>query len=283
MKHSNHFYSIISVTLVLILFGLVSIGFFQAQNLATHFKEQVNIVVELKAETSEKDIKKVQEKIENSPVVKEGSISFISKEAGAKMLTEEFGEELLSLQMSNPLHDIVTFNLKARYISTEYFEKIRAQVVEYPPVQDVYYQEGLVGGFMDNINTIGYVILGLAIMLLLIALALIYNTIRLTIHSNRKLIKNMQLIGAAPSFVSRPFFLKSFRNGLVSSLMAMTVLGMLILLVMGHLPVELIAESSTLFIGLSGGLLILGVVMNLFSTYLTVNKYLRTNLEDLHS
>ena len=283
MKQSNHFYSIMSVTLVLILFGLVSIGFFQAKNLNTHFKEQVNIVVELKAETSTSDFEKVRAKLEKSPVVKKGSIDFISKEEGAKMLTDDFGEELLSLQMANPLHDIVTFNLKSRYISTEYFEDIRSQVLKYPPVQDVYYQEGLVGGFMENINKVGYVLLGLAIVLLLIALALIYNTIRLSIHSNRKLIKNMQLIGASPSFVSRPFFVRSFRNGLMSSLMAMIVLGLLLLLVMGQLPVELISESSTLFIGLSVGLLILGVVMNLFSTYLTVNKYLRTNLEDLHS
>ncbi len=283
MKHSNHFYSIISVTLVLILFGLVGIGFFQAKNLSTHFKEQVNIVVELKSDIHEADLEKVKQKIENSPVVKEGSITFISKEEGAKMLTDEFGEELLSLQMSNPLHDIVTFNLKARYISTEYFEKIRLQVLDYPPVQDVYYQEGLVGGIMENINKVGYVILGLAIVLLLIALALIYNTIRLSIHSNRKLIKNMQLIGASPAFVSKPFFKKSFLNGLISSLMAMTVLGLLLLLILGQLPVELLAESGTLFIGLSVGLLILSVIMNLFSTFLTVNKYLRTNLEDLHS
>ena len=283
MKHSNHFYSIMSVTLVLILLGIVSIGFFQARNLTAHFKEQVNIVVELKAETTEADIEKVIAKIENSAVVKDGSITFISKAEGAKMLTADFGEELLSLQMSNPLHDIVTFNLKARYISTEYFEKIRLQVIEYPPVQDVYYQEGLVGGFMENLNAAVYAMLGLTGVLLLIALALIYNTIRLSIHSNWKLIKNMQLIGASPSFVSRPFFLRSFRNGLLSSLIAMTILGLLILLFMGQLPVELIAESGSLFIGLSGGLLILGVVMNLFSTYLTVNKYLRTNLEDLHS
>ncbi len=268
---------------MLILFGLVAIGFFQANNLSKHFKEQVNIVVELKAETSADDLEKVRQKIEKSPVVKTGSITFISKEEGAKMLTDDFGEELLSLQMSNPLHDIVTFNLKARYISTEYFEKIRLQVLDYPPVQDVYYQEGLVGGVMENINKIGYSILGLAIALLLIALALIYNTIRLSIHSNRMLIKNMQLIGAAPSFVSRPFFMRSFRNGIMSSLIAMTVLGLLLLLVMGQLPLELITESSSLFIGLSVGLLILGVVMNLFSTFLTVNKYLRTNLEDLHS
>lgn len=283
MKSSNHLYSIISVTLVLILLGLVAIGFYQAQSLTTHFKEQVNIVVELKNQTTESDLEKVKEKIENSPVVKAGSINFISKEVGAKMLTDEFGEELLSLQMSNPLHDIVTFNLKARYISTEYFEEIRKQVLNYPPVQDVYYQEALVGGFMENMNSIAYVVLSLAIVLLLIALALIYNTIRLSIHSNRKIIKNMQLIGASPAFVSKPFFLRSFRNGIISSLIAMIVIGLLILLVMGYLPIELMAESGILFIGLSVGLLILGVVMNLFSTYLTVNKYLRTNLEDLHS
>lgn len=283
MKHANHFYSIIIVTLVLILFGMISMGFFQANSLTKHLKEQVNIVVELKSNITAEEIDKVQEKIAGSKVVKSGSISFLSKEKGVAMLQEEFGADLMSLEMTNPLHDIVTFNLKARYISTEYFEEIRNQIIAYPPVQDVYYQESLVTGFMSNFRNIGLVILGSAILLLLVALALIYNTIRLSIHSNRMLIKNMQLIGAAPSFVSKPFFLRSFRNGVISSIIALIILSGIGMFIGGHLPVELMAESMLMFSVLCGGLLILGVGMNLFSTFLTVNKYLRTNLDEIHS
>jgi len=122
----------------------------------------------------------------------------------------------------------------------------------------------------------------IAIILFLIALALIDNTIKLVMYSNRFLIKSMQMVGATRWFISKPFVIRSILNGLISSLIAIILLASL-----GFYANSIIEELSSLikiedYILLFTIVLLLGVAISVWSTYRSVTKYLKLKLDELY-
>ena len=109
----------------------------QGQKIVKQFKEKVNLLVEFKPETSPAQIGLVIKKLESSDFVKEGSISFTSKDQAAEILREDFGEDFIKLGFNNPLYDVVTFNTKSEYMSSDSLAKIRTGFLERSNVNPV--------------------------------------------------------------------------------------------------------------------------------------------------
>ena len=206
----------------------------------------------------------------------------VSKEDGARMMQDEFGDAFLKLDMANPLYDVLTFNVKADYVNSVGMEEIKKRLEGFEHVNDVFYQESIADAIADNLKNISYWILGSGFFFLFVAIALILNTIRLALYSNRFLIKNMELVGASWGFISKPFLIRSFWHGLLCGILAIGVLSALIYWVFYsqtnlkeqlHIPGVLILFGSLLFIG---------IFLNVFSTYFVVNKYLKMRVDDLY-
>ncbi len=281
-KNANFFYSIVGVALVLFLLGLFGLVIIQGQKIVKQFKEKVNLLVEFKPETTASQIGLVIKKLEASDFVKEGSISFTSKDQAAEILKEDFGEDFIKLGFNNPLYDVVTFNTKSEYMFSDSLSKIRSDLMNVPVISDVFYQEGLIDNIESNVKKIGYISLIIGILFIFVAITLIHNTIKLALYSNRFLIKNMELIGASWGFISKPYLIRSVKNGFWSALIAIVLLtGLMIFIQMDYstfddfqYPVEL----SVLF----GSLILLGILISSLSTFYVVNKYLKMRLDDLY-
>ena len=278
----NYLYSIISVALVLFLIGFFGLIIIQAQNLITVFKERVNLLVELVPGTAGLDIVAVQEGIEKSRFVKEGTMEFVSKEEAARIMQEDFGEDFLKLDLPNPFYDVITFNVKADYMQPDSLKAIRAVLTSNTHVNDVFYQESLVDDIAENITRIGYIALGMGLFFILIAAALIHNTIRLALYSNRFLIKNMELVGASWKFISRPYLWRAVLHGLLSGLLAIISLFGLMYWAQSKLPELSMMNSWMEYGALFGGLIVLGILITTLSTYYVVNKYLKMRIDDLY-
>ncbi|MCP3933253.1 MAG: hypothetical protein GY705_29635, partial [Bacteroidetes bacterium] len=169
----NYVYSIISVTLVLFLLGFFGLVLIQAQNLITSLKERVNVLVELKENTSKAEIDSLQYILKTSSFTKEGTLQFISKEEAAKILREDFGKDFLTLDLPNPLYDVFSFNVIAAYMQADSLDQMRQMIKNLDFIGDVYYQENLVNEIAANIKKIGYISLGIGIFFLFVAFALI--------------------------------------------------------------------------------------------------------------
>lgn len=281
-KRPNYLYVVISVALVLFLLGFFGAIVLQTQNLVDYFKEQVNIMIELENTTSEEARAKVQEELFAANYLKDSSIVYITKEEGAELLKEEFGADFLSLDMPNPLYDILTFNVKAAYLNKDSLAQIRVDLKRYPFVNDVFYQESLISELAQNIERLGYLALIISIFFILIAILLIHNTIRLALYANRFLIKNMQLVGASWSFISRPYLIRSIWYGALSALIA--IAGLVLFYSLLRRDIYQIStfgndwKNLILFLGL----ILIGVAITSLSTYYVVNKYLRMREDDLY-
>ena len=280
----NYLYAIISVALVLFLLGFFGLIILQAQNLVTTFKERVNVMIEFKPGTQGADLASFQELLKKSDFTKAGSVEFVSKEEAVRIMQEDedFGEDFLKLDLPNPFYDVVTFNVNAGYMNTDSLSAIQTALRSYNFVSDVYYQENLVDEIAGNIRKIGFIALGVGLFFILVAAALIHNTIRLALYSNRFLIKNMELVGASWKFISRPYLWRAVLHGLLSGLLAILALTGLLYWSLTGLP-ELNMLSDPLPLGLLfGGLVLLGIVITTASTYYVVSKYLKMRVDDLY-
>lgn len=278
----NYVYTIISVTLVLLLLGIFGLLVVQGQQLVKSLKEKVEIIVELKEDSTSDDIENLKSKLSKSTYYKNETMRYISKEEGAKMMMEDFGDDFLKLDMANPLYDIVLFNMSAEYVEADSMKAIQSELREVVYVNDVFYQESVTDAIAGNLKNISWFVLGAGLFFILVAVALILNTIRLALYSNRFLIKNMELVGASWSFISRPFLKRSFWHGLIASILAIIGLTGLIYFVYRDVPnlEEVLDQTGILLV--FGAVLILGVLIMLLSTYYVVNKYLRMRVDEMY-
>ncbi|MCB0706303.1 MAG: permease-like cell division protein FtsX [Saprospiraceae bacterium] len=278
----NYFYAIGSVAMVLFVLGLFGMFILQSRQLVDYFKEKINVMIELKDATDSEQIEQLQAQLQKAPYLKAGSMKYISKEDALDLLREDFGEEFMKLNLPNPLHDILLFNVNSDYMRTDSLDLIRSVWRLEPTVSDVYYQEQVVDLLENNLRRISWMALGFGVFFLFIAFVLIHNTIRLALYANRMLIKNMELAGASWAFISRPFIWKSVRLGAWSSIIAIAMLTAILFWLQEKFPDLRELQDWSLISILFGGLLLFGIAINIGSTYFTVNKYLKMRIDEVY-
>lgn len=278
----NYLYAVISMALVLFLLGLFGLILLQATQIVNSFKERINVLIEIEPSTDSLSIASILQELNNADYSKKETIQFISKEEALLSLKTEFGQDFLNLDLPNPLYDVITFNLNAASVHSDLLSKLSNNFKAKDSVKDVHYQESMVHLIAENIKRISWLVLILGILFLVIAITLMHNTVRLSLYSNRFLIKNMELVGASWNFISRPFILKSIWYGILSGIIAITALVFVLLLAQNEFPFikETPPVLQIVFIFLC--LLIIGVIINGSSTWFVINKYLKMRLDDLY-
>jgi cell division transport system permease protein len=278
----NYLYSIIGVALVLFLIGVFGLIILNGRSLVNSYKEKMNIMVELKNDIPNHEKLRLTQKLSGSISTKKGSVVSISKEEASKNLQKDFGEDFANLGFSNPLYDVIIFSPIAEFTHPDSLAKITSEIKNNFIVNDIFYQEGLADDIEKNMSKIGFIALIMSILFIFVAITLIHNTIKLALYANRFLIKNMELVGASWSFISRPFLLRSIRNGFFSSLVAIILLLAIIVFIKRNMiEFENLIDIQMMSL-LFGGILALGILITSLSTYYIVNKYLRMRLDDLY-
>lgn len=184
----------------------------------------------------------------------------------------------------NPLKQHVIMTLKKEYFFLDSVKSIEKELHEeyQGQLSEVSYREDIFEDFSTNLQKLIYFIILLAIMLLFIAIGMINNTIRLALFSKRFLIKTMQLVGATPRFIRRPFLLSAIGQGIISGLIAGSmVLGLIILLEKTN-PLFLEMTDVGVFLIVMAGIILFGILITVLSTFLALRKYLRLNLDNLY-
>jgi cell division transport system permease protein len=151
-----------------------------------------------------------------------------------------------------------------------------------PRVHEVAYNGAIVENIDATVNRLGLLVLLVTALLLIIAIALINNTIRLAIYSKRFLIRTMHLVGATQWFIKKPFLGQSLWQGLVGAVLAVGLLVGLLQAVKRYMPDLLAFTDMPTLALLFGGVVLLGSVISFISTWFAVRRYLRMNSEDLH-
>ncbi len=276
----SYIMSIVGVTLVLFLLGLVGWMIINANRLGDYFRENVEVRAFLRGDINRKDSTALMEQIASKPYVK--SYEFVNKEAARKKYLENNNEDWGKVLDYNPLPNSVNFHLKKNYVHVDSLKKIEAELKQNVYVSEVQYPEAVVTNLNQNIQRIS---LGLLIVAVIIAVSVIFlidNTIRLAMFSNRFLIKTMQMVGATRWFIAKPLNVRAIVNGAISAAIAIILVYIVIKTAQSYWPDLAVLNDTRLLIFLFVGLLIIGISITLFSTYRSVLKYLRMKLDELY-
>ncbi len=272
--------TVISIALVLLMTGLLGLLLVHAKNLSDYVKENIVLNIIMNEGASEGNVLAYQKTLESDPYVLRSE--YISKELAAKNLSEELGEDFVEFLGHNPLLSSIDIYLKADYANTDSIETFIKKVSANEMVKEVVYQESLIDMVNKNIRTIGIVILAFTALLLIIAVALINNTIRLAIYSQRFLIKSMQMVGATKGFIRRPFLGYGILHGLLGALIAILLLLLTLHLGQREVPELVFLRNWIEFIAIFVIVALLGILISGLSTYFAVGKYLRLKSNELY-
>lgn len=276
----SYFMSIIGVTLVLFLLGIIGWLVINANKLGDYFKENVEIRAYLRGDLNRKDSVALMDYISAKPYVK--SIQYVSKEEGKKQYMAEENEDWSKVLNENPLPNAIYFRIKRQYVQLDTLANIKKDLEAQTYVSDVKYPEALVGKLNKNIRIVSIALMVIVIIISLVVIFLIDNTIRLAMFSNRFLIKTMQMVGATRAFIARPLNIRAVLNGCISGLIASGVLYIVIMILERYVSWLRTIHDSGLLLLLFFSLIVLGVGITLFSTHRSVVKYLKMRLDDLY-
>ncbi len=272
--------SIISIALVLFLMGLIMLMGLLGNKLSVYVKENITFSIVLKDNQKEADIQKMQQKLDALPFIK--STEYISKEQAAKELEEELGENPEAFLGFNPLQASIEVKLHADYANPDSLQLIEKQIKKYTNVDELLYRKDMMEMVHSNMQRLGIILLALAAVLTVISFVLIGNTIRLLIYSKRFIIHTMQLVGATPGFIRRPFIRYNLVSGLIAAILAILMLtGALYYLQSELVGFIQLLDMQTLLI-VDGALLLLGLLLTTIATASAVNKYLRMEVDQLY-
>lgn len=277
---ASYFTSIVSITLVLFMMGLLGLIVLHAKKLSNHVKENIGFSIIMKDGIKEAGIIELKKKLDASLFVK--TTEYITREKAAEIMQEDLGENFIDFLGYNPLLPSIDLRLRADYANIDSLNKIETELLLDPNVKEVWYQKSLVYQINRNVRRISFVILGFSVLLLIIAIALINNTIRLAVYSKRFLIRSMQLVGATQHFIRKPFIRQGLMQGVYSALIAIIILSGILYLVQNELPELVSLQDYDLILTLFGFVLVLGLIISWISTYFAVRKYLVMSTDNLY-
>ena len=231
---SSYFTTIVSISLVLFLLGTVGLVLLYAQRLSQHVKENIGVSVSIRDGVRESEVLKLQKKLDAMPWVK--STRYITAEEAAKDLSVDLGEDFVGFLGFNPLLPSIEVKMNAGWANMDSIPALERKIIAEPEVKEVQYQKSLINLVNENVRRISLVLFGFSALLMVIAFALINNTIRLSVYSRRFLIRTMLLVGATQAYVQRPFLIKGVLQGVAGSLVAILLLISLLIYGSRELP-----------------------------------------------
>ena len=277
---SSYITSIISISLVLLLLGMVGLLLINGRNIRKQVMESIGFNVILKENVKEADIYQLQKILDSREYIL--STEYITKEEAALETEQMLGEDFIKFLGYNPLPPSIRIRLHQPWANPDSVMMIEQDLMQYDTIEEVYYKKSLLYAVNENIRQISLVILGFSILLTLISVTLINNTIRLSIYSKRFIINTMQLVGATRSFIRKPFLYRGMVSGVTGSLVALALLFTLIYLLQEEFEGVISFRDYDMLAILALGVILLGIVINAISTYFAVNKYLDIKIDKLY-
>lgn len=277
---SSYFSVVLSIFLVLFLLGLLGLFIINSNKLANDFKEKIAMTVFFENTAKDSTLVKFGKELKVAPYAK--SMVYVTKEQAAKQHTDIIGEDFMTFLGENPLQNSYDIHLKADYVEKDSIAKIEAKLRENPMVSDIVYDKQLINLVNDNIKKVSMWILIISGFLTFIAVLLINSSLRLSIHSNRFIIKTMQMVGATKAFIRKPFVTRSIKLGIIGAVLAIIALIGVLLYVESKFPDLGILENK----GLIGIVLLavfgVGILITWLSTHFATQRFLNLRTDDLY-
>lgn len=272
--------TVISISLVLLLVGVAGLLVANARSVSDYFKENMQVSVLMKQEVGDDEAMEYVSDLDAKPFIK--STTFVSREQGAKEMTDLLGEDFLNVFEAAPIPVSVDVTLKADYVSSVSLEVVKNEIMKSPLVDEVVYQQSLVDKLNTNLRKISMVLGVFIVLLLFISFVLINNTVRLNVFSRRFTIHTMRLVGATKSFIRAPFLVQAVFQGLFSALLATLMLVGILFFVRSEFAQLFEVFRLDMLLIVIGVEILAGVLICVVSTALVVGRLVSLSKDELY-
>ena len=285
--------TIFGMTLLLTLFGVFVYFMWTANKKSSEIKEQLSLDILFHESVDESIVRMMEKKLISMEGIVKKAL-FVSKDDAQKIMLKHVGKDAFEiLDGVNPLPSSIHVNLSADYVNPDSASSFASKVLKGNEhiISEVSYNESQfleIGTVFKNFE---FIMLFISAVLLVIAILLIYNTIRLAVFSKRFMIRTMQLVGAKSYFIRKPFIVRAFYQGLISSTLAVIFLLSLwysFTYINPNIITELSSDNTALnqeifdFSLLASGILLTGILISIISTYFALNKFIWVKSEKLY-
>lgn len=274
-------FSIIGISLVLLIMGIMGLLFLNLKQLGNKMKEDIKVCAYLQT-ANQDSIKLIVDYLKAQPFAKD--VVYIDKAKAKEIWNKDNNESWDEILDYNPLPESIDFNAKEQYVNKDSLESISQAIHARfgPQISQLTYPRVLVTSVNEKATKLGLIFLVIAIILIVIVAVSIDNTIRLTMYSNRFTIKTMQMVGATRGFITRPMVLRSVLYGFISAIIACIGLFAITQWAYSQIPEMRVLQRLPLTILLYGSIILLGVLISWISTSRSVVKYLKSRIENLY-
>jgi len=277
---SSYFSVVLSIFLVLFLLGSLGLFVINSKKLSDNFKQEIPMTVFFDKEASKESVDKFGSFIKDKNYI--NTAVYITKEEAAEQHQKDLGEDFVEHLGANPLSDSYDIRLKADYVVSDSLTKIVNELKEQSQVKSVNYDNILVDMVNDNIKRISFWMLVVAGFFCLIAVLLINSSLRLSIYSNRFIIKTMQMVGATKSFIRRPFMWLNIKLGIIGAVLVMIALYAGLYYIDKRFPQFGLATDYVSIGIVFGGVLLFGILITWISTFFATQRFLNLRTDDLY-
>lgn len=265
--------AISAMTVALVLIGLFTAVGYHAHQITNWLRQRVGEVeIFLKDDTDEALAQALYARVRSLPGVTEAR--YISREEARQIFLEEFGEggEVFLDEPFLPASIRVRF--EPALANPDTLARLASWISSWNHVDEVVFNQPLLVKVQQNLRLITLTGLALGLLVMLAAVFLVANTIRLTVYARRLLIRTMKLVGATDAFIRRPFVVEGMVQGALAGLLAALVVAAAYQLTIGYLP-QLSSSPRTFLLVLVVGLLLYGIVLGWFGAAWAARRFIR--------
>lgn len=268
-------------TLVLLMVGIFLVFYLVALQVSDHIRSQFTVQLLLNEDANEEQILSFKKEIEGGGIASQ--VSYTSSEQAEAEYSKEIGEDFVQVLGYNPLPASIDVQINPEKADGPTVDAFVESCKQNPIIKDVGYEKTLLQSVNENISKWGAIIGGIVILFLIISAFIIMNTVELAISSQRLIIRSMQLVGATPWFIKRPFLWQSLKNALLSSTIAWLSISLILYFNQQSLAdiIQILLDGGG-FWKLGVLLIMLSVVVGVFSTYITVSRFVRAKLHQMY-
>ncbi len=282
IKNRRLFTSYVSITIimsiVLFLFGFFGVFFISSNSIANSFKEDFSVSIFFTENAKKIEIIQLQNELLMSSYIQK--LKYISKDDALLIMKDEYGQDFIQELGFNPLVNSIDINLKSEFVEASSLDSISAIISNKKYVDEITYDKNLINSINNNIRRVSLWLMPSIMILSIITFLVINSSIRLSIYSNRQLIKTMQLVGATKSFIRRPFILTNIFLSIISSFISICMLILLLYYIDSNISfVENIKLQSLLMLFII--IISLGLIISYISTFLATQNILKIKADNL--
>ncbi len=271
--------SIVSVTLVLIILGILGMTLRASSALSDDIRSNIGFVVKLSREASDIEAGTLRRQISEARFTE--SLVYSSAEAILAEESELMGTPLDSLLEENPFGAEIEVKVKPAYACTDSITAIAAAMETVPTIDEVVTQATVVDSVNSFLNRLSVVLLAIAAALLVISFVLINNTVSLAVYSRRFIIHTMKLVGATGAFIRRPFLLAGAGTGAIAGVAAAAILAGIRAYGATFDPIVDVLLPWWTMAWLLAAVIVAGVVICVLASIFATNRYLRADYDEM--